>query len=191
MEKTNEIKKKLLIVDDDKFMRHILLDMLSEDGRYEMFTASNGVRALEKVESHCPEIVLLDYSMPDMSGLEVLRAIKRLYPKIIVIIVTAEDNEKIALKLMLEGASDYISKSSNLDELHYKIDKAMIICEREFRIDQLENTFSDMVAKSKDILEEWKSLKESCLPSLECEKKLSLFDEHFNTFLANIREHDI
>jgi len=183
----DELKPKLLIVDDDKFIRKVLFDMLVSEQRYNIFLAKNGAEALEQMELHKPQVVLLDYSMPDMSGLDVLRVIKVEYPKSIVIIVTGKSDEKIALKLMLEGASDYISKSPNLDELHYKIDRAMVLCEQEFRIDQLENRFTDMLFESKKIIESWNILK-SCFAEGMCEEKVKIFENNLHSLLSCIRK---
>lgn len=185
----DDVKQKLLIVDDDKFIRNVLFDMLVSEKRYNVFLAKNGLEALEQMELHKPQIVLLDYSMPDMSGLEVLRVIKRDCPKSIVIIVTGKSDEKIALKLMLEGASDYISKSPNLDELHYKIDRAMLLCEQEFRIDQLENSFADMLSDSKGLIESWNLLKTSFTEGMCGDKEVvEKFENNLHKFLSCIRE---
>jgi len=190
MQKESESKKKILIVDDEIFIRNVLSDILKEDMRYEIFMAKNGSEAIKQVELHRPDIVLLDYVMPDMSGLEVLRVIKSSNPKIIVIILTGRENERTAIKLMVEGASDYVSKSDNVNELHSKIDKSIIICNQEFRIDELENRFSSMLSSSKKISESWENIRESCFAGVEheCMEKLKLFDKSFNEFIESIKE---
>jgi len=160
MQKESESKKKILIVDDEIFIRNVLSDILKEDMRYEIFMAKNGSEAIKQVELHRPDIVLLDYVMPDMSG------------------------------FMVEGASDYVSKSDNVNELHSKIDKSIIICNQEFRIDELENRFSSMLSSSKKISESWENIRESCFAGVEheCMEKLKLFDKSFNEFIESIKE---
>ncbi|MCK4695701.1 MAG: response regulator, partial [Candidatus Cloacimonetes bacterium] len=66
---------KILIVDDEKMIRIVLSKVLSKAG-YEIFEAENGKEALEKYEQYKPDLVLLDFQLPGMNGLEVLEELK-------------------------------------------------------------------------------------------------------------------
>ena len=61
---------KILIVDDDKDMRDILSDLISSDG-YKAITASDGRKALKEIKVHAPDLILLDFKLPGMDGMEV------------------------------------------------------------------------------------------------------------------------
>ncbi len=181
--------RKILIVDDEQFMRSVLCDILSRDGCYTLQVAENGESALRQIESSCPDVVLLDYSMPGMTGLEVLRLIKRNYPEVIVIMVTSQDDEKVALKLMLEGASDYVTKSSDLDKLQYKIEKSIEISDLELRLDSAENRISQLFSNSNKLLDRWKKLKSSLPDDIvtELSGNIEDFEAVFGELLATFK----
>jgi DNA-binding NtrC family response regulator len=100
---------KLLIVDDEENIRMVLESVFSEAG-YQVETATNGLQALEKVNSFLPEIVLLDKNMPYMNGLNTLQRIKKHYPNLVVVMVTAYGDVASAVEAMKMGAYDYIEK---------------------------------------------------------------------------------
>ena len=100
----------LLIVDDEKQNRTLLTELLQDD--YQIILAKNGVQALERAQSHLPDLILLDVLMPEMDGLEVIRALKsadltRHIPVIFVSALDKPDDEERGLDL---GAVDYIAK---------------------------------------------------------------------------------
>jgi DNA-binding NtrC family response regulator len=102
-------KKRILIVDDEKVIRANLSDLLEENG-YFTDTAVSGRQAIEKVSSGDFDIVLLDLMMPVMDGMEALREIKKIRPKIKVIMITAFATVEGAVDAMKSGASDYLPK---------------------------------------------------------------------------------
>lgn len=100
----------LLIVDDEKQNRTLLTELLQDD--YQIILAKNGVQALERAQSHLPDLILLDVLMPDMDGLAVIRALKaadttRHIPVIFVSALDKPDDEERGLDL---GAVDYVAK---------------------------------------------------------------------------------
>jgi two-component system, chemotaxis family, protein-glutamate methylesterase/glutaminase len=103
---------KILIVDDSIAVRRILQEILSSEACFEILTAPSGRVALSKIAEYKPALVTLDIEMPDMNGLETLKNIRRLYPKLPVIMVSAltEKGAQVTLDALALGASDYIAK---------------------------------------------------------------------------------
>jgi len=100
----------LLIVDDEKQNRTLLTELLQDD--YQIILAKNGIQALERAQSHLPDLILLDVLMPEMDGLAVIRALKaadatRHIPVIFVSALDTPDDEERGLDL---GAVDYVAK---------------------------------------------------------------------------------
>jgi CheY-like chemotaxis protein len=108
---------KILIIDDEKHIVELVAVLLEDNEEYEILRAYDGGEGLSVIERERPDLVLLDYMMPRMNGLEVLKEIKRLWPATYVIIMTGKGSEKVAVSLMKAGASDYISRPFSADEL--------------------------------------------------------------------------
>lgn len=99
----------ILAVDDDFMICDVIADFLKGRG-YGVRTARTGEEALELISAERPDLILLDMVMPGMGGEATLREIKERYLDIPVIMVTVMTDEKKALNLLAEGASDYITK---------------------------------------------------------------------------------
>ena len=84
---------------------------------YEVDTALNGAEALAKVKEKKPDIVLLDIMMPGIGGIDTLKEIKKIDPRIAVIMVTAVIDEELANRAVKLGAFDYITKPIDIDYL--------------------------------------------------------------------------
>lgn len=107
---------KLLVVDDEIEICDFL-KMFFEERNFKVEVAYSGTKALEKVASYNPDVVLLDIKLPGMDGLAVLKKIKSDYPAVRVLMVTAiETSEKIDEALRL-GADNYITKPLSLEYL--------------------------------------------------------------------------
>lgn len=147
---------KILIVDDREDFRDILSDRLMVHG-YETLTASDGLKALEKVKEVSPELVLLDIELPDLSGLEVLSRIKREYPETLVIMITAYGTIQRAVEAMKQGAYDFIQKSDDLDIIRIKVDKALerqlLVRENEYLRLELEGEYNEIIGKSQKMMD--------------------------------------
>ena len=96
---------RILIVDDEKVQREILEGFLVKQG-YEAMAAEDGQKALEKFKSGAFDLVLTDYRMPGMDGIQLLREVGRLQPETIVVIMTAYGTVGTAVAAMKEGAYD-------------------------------------------------------------------------------------
>ena len=108
--------KSILIVDDDPEFRANLTEILADAG-YETDTASTGSEAIEKAATRSFDAILLDLIMPGMSGMEVLIELKKLGPKSKIIMITAFATVDNAVRAIKRGASDYIAKPFNIDDL--------------------------------------------------------------------------
>jgi len=118
------VKPVVLLVDDEKTIRMFLENTLKDDG-YETFTAENGEEALQIVEKELPDLVLLDLKLPDISGLEVLEKVKKEFPEICIIMLTAFGDIETAVSAMRKGAFDFISKPVNLEQLLLIVEKGL------------------------------------------------------------------
>lgn len=113
-------KGKILVVDDDSFFRVLCSDILSNGG-FSVKTASNGAEALAMIDSSQFDVVISDLVMPDMSGLEVLQRTKQHNTLTDVIVITGHGSMESAINALKNGASDYIIKPLNEDELLHTV----------------------------------------------------------------------
>jgi DNA-binding NtrC family response regulator len=104
---------KILIVDDEVVVCDLLKNYLTLKG-YEVYTASDGYTAINKVKEVCPHLVLLDIVMPGISGIQLLKEIKKLNPKTEVIMITAVPDQGIITESIDLGAYDCIRKPMDL-----------------------------------------------------------------------------
>jgi DNA-binding NtrC family response regulator len=121
----------ILIVDDEKAQSEILEGFLVKQG-YGAISAEDGQKALEKFRNGAFDLVLTDYRMPGMDGIQLLREVRRLNPEATVVIMTAYGTVGTAVAAMKEGAYDYLMKPIDLDELLLLIQRI----EREIRLGQ-------------------------------------------------------
>jgi two-component system response regulator PilR (NtrC family) len=111
---------RILVVDDERSMRELLAIVLRREG-YEVLTADNGKSALAALERERVDLLICDIKMPDMDGVEVLRAAKRIDPDLVAMMVTAFASTETAIEAMRLGACDYLSKPFDVDELKIKV----------------------------------------------------------------------
>jgi NtrC-family two-component system response regulator AlgB len=122
---------RLLVVDDEKNIRQSLGQFL-ESCKHEVRTAENGRAALAAVTEGPPyDLVLSDWKMAEMNGLELLKAIKEKVPDTIVILMTAYGTIDNAVAAMKAGAYDYLTKPFSLDQIHHTVERALEV--RELR----------------------------------------------------------
>ena len=117
---------KILIVDDSEVIRRIFTDALTQPD-YQLFTATDGEEAQQKVHELKPDIVLLDVEMPVLNGFEVLRDIRANYKieEMAVIMVTSQHDGKVISRAFDEGAFDYIPKPATNSEIKARVRNAI------------------------------------------------------------------
>ncbi len=130
----------ILVTEDGKTQREMLRDFLVGEG-YDVLEAEDGKKAIARVKDSHVDIILLDYKMPSMDGMEVLKEMKSINPEIDVIMMTAYGTIETAVNAMKEGAYDYVTKPVELDELLVLLEriseKRDIIRENEILKDNL------------------------------------------------------
>lgn len=152
------MKERVLIVDDEEIIRSSVSDCLEKDG-YEIGAVADGYKAIEKVQEEKWDLALVDLKMPGIDGLQVLKKINEVSPKLSVIIITAYATVESAVNAMKEGAADYIMKPFTADELRIRVEKVLekrrLSTENVYLRQELADRykFSNIIGKSKAIQE--------------------------------------
>ena len=128
--------EKILITDDEQVIVELASLLLKKRG-FEVLTAHNGQECLDVVQQHQPAVVLLDYMMPVMNGLDALQKIHVDYPDSYVIMFTGKGSEEVAVQLMKAGAVDYLQKPFSNQNLLDRIDSVLSIRQVEIENRQL------------------------------------------------------
>jgi len=114
----------ILVVDDEASLRELLVIMLQREG-YRVDEADNGVTALEKVNHNSYDLIISDIQMPQLTGIELLRELRRREIDVTVLMVTAFSSTEEAVEAMKLGAYDYITKPFKNDEIRLVIKNAL------------------------------------------------------------------
>ncbi len=120
------MREKILVVDDERVILQLTSMILRNKG-FEVVTAESGSQGLELLEQESLPLVLLDYMMPVMDGMTALKKIRERFPRTYVIMFTGKGSEEIAVELMKAGASDYILKPFNNQDLIERIENVLRI----------------------------------------------------------------
>lgn len=113
----------VLVVDDEEMMRNLLDKILSREG-YQIATAEDGQAALDQLSSRPFDIVISDMKMPRMGGFDLLKAVKKDYPRTGVIIMTAYGDTYTVKDALLLGADEYITKPFKSYEISLVVERA-------------------------------------------------------------------
>lgn len=109
--------KKILLVDDAAFMRKMIKDTLVKNGYTEVFEAVDGADAVEKFGEIGPDLVVMDITMPNMDGLEALKAIRAKDGSANVVMCSAMGQESMVMDAVRSGAKDFIVKPFKPDRV--------------------------------------------------------------------------
>ena len=108
---------KILIVDDAAFMRKVIRDTLTKSGYTDLYEAVDGADAVEKYSEISPNLVLMDITMPNMDGLEALKAIRTKDSNANVVMCSAMGQEAMVMEAVQAGIKDFIVKPFKSDRL--------------------------------------------------------------------------
>ena len=154
---------RILVVDDERSMRELLAIVLRREG-YEVLLAENGRTAIETLEREPVDLLISDIKMPDLTGVDVLRAAKRIDPDILGIMITAFASTETAVEAMRLGACDYLSKPFDVDVLKMKVREKLE--SRQLRQENvllkrtlgMSHQFSNIVGRSETIIAVFKMI---------------------------------
>lgn len=118
------LKHRILVVDDEESIREFLEIMLKKEG-YSVTCAENGRVAKDILEKKSFDLVISDFQMPEMTGMELLKYVKDHYPQTIFMMITAFGTTESAVEAMKIGAYDYITKPFKIDEVRINIANAL------------------------------------------------------------------
>jgi len=116
---------KILIVDDAAFMRMMIKDILEKNGYQVVGEANNGIKAVELYKKERPDIVTMDITMPDMDGIEAVKAIKAFDPAAKIIMCSAMGQQTMVMDAIKAGARDFIVKPFQPDRVLEAIRKVV------------------------------------------------------------------
>ncbi|MCT4545397.1 MAG: response regulator [Vallitalea sp.] len=102
--------KNILIVDDAAFMRMMIKDILTKNGYNVVGEAENGLKAVEKFNELNPDLVIMDITMPEMDGIEAVKAIKNNNSDAVIIMCSAMGQQAMVIESIQAGAKDFIVK---------------------------------------------------------------------------------
>ena len=108
---------KILLVDDAAFMRMMVKDTLTKAGYTDLYEAADGLQAVETYAEIQPDLVIMDITMPNMDGLEALKAIKGKDPNAVVVMCSAMGQESMVIEAIKSGAKDFIVKPFQPDRI--------------------------------------------------------------------------
>src|SRR3990172_513360 len=117
-------EKDILVVDDEPIIRDILVRKLTSSG-YRPVAVENAFEALDKMREKTFPVILSDIMMPGIDGIELLKKVRSGYPDTAVVMITAVSNANAAIEALKEGASDYLIKPFNLEEIVMSIANAL------------------------------------------------------------------
>ena len=117
--------KNILICDDAAFMRMMIKDILTKSGYNVVGEAENGAKAVEKYKELTPDLVMMDITMPEMDGIQALKAIKAMDSSATVIMCSAMGQQAMVIESIQSGAKDFIVKPFDKDRVLEAVKKAV------------------------------------------------------------------
>ncbi len=134
----------LLVVDDSGIDRKLAGSILEKNFEWTVTYASNGIEAVEQLESHLPDLVVTDLQMPEMDGLQLVELVREMYPRIPVVIITGVGSEEIAMEAIRKGASSYVPKSELLTDLVDTVARLLAMAPRQQIRNRLQSAETDI-----------------------------------------------
>lgn len=158
---------RILIVDDEEIICHVLERRLTKEG-YLCITAQNGKEALTHFYKNSFSLIISDIKMPEMTGIELLQKVKAIDPRMKMIMVTAYPEIDLAVNAMRQGAYDFIIKPADLDLIVMSVKKALDSKRLEEEIEAYHNRLEELVEERTAKLQQaYRFLKKSHLDSVK------------------------
>lgn len=195
MEPTQPVK--VVLVDDHDLLRRGMKTMLESGGDIEVVgEGSDGSEAVALVESTLPDVVIMDVIMPKKDGIEATREIKDAFPNVGVVVLSGHDEQRFLFDAIKAGASGYLLKSADLDEV---VDTVKSVSQGRARLDpslasqmlsefqtyqkaEVSEVFQPLTPREKEIL----GLMSEGLPNKTIASRLSISERTVTTHVANI-----
>lgn len=117
------MSKKILLVDDAAFMRMMIKDTLTKNGYTSIVEANDGEQAVEQFKAESPDLVIMDITMPNKTGIEALKEIKAISPAAKVVMCSAMGQEAMVVEAIKYGALDFIVKPFKPDRVIQTVEK--------------------------------------------------------------------
>ncbi len=147
---------RIMVVDDELMIRNTICNVF-KGLEYAMDTVDSGKSAINLIDDHQPDLILLDLYLKDISGLDVLKLVKQKYPEIIVIMITGYATIETAIDAMKAGAYDYVRKPFNAAELRKLVANALETVKLKKEVEELrqrqmeKNKFNKIIGNSEEI----------------------------------------
>lgn len=143
---------RILVVDDDRELQENIIEVL-EDADFDVCAAANGDAALQKLAQKNIDLVLLDLIMPVMGGMEALAQIKRRFPKVRIVMMTAFSTVDSAVEAMRNGADDFVTKPFKIDDLLMTIRRILeedrfFACDETLNIDSVLKCLANSIRRN-------------------------------------------
>ena len=149
---------KILYVDDDKLLTSTFSTLMKVEGFKDVVVYNNPIEAVEYLKTEAPDLIISDFLMPEMNGLEFLREAKKLYPEVSMILLTAYADKENAIKTINEiGVYKYIEKPWDNDDLIMNIrngiERSHLLANLRQKIDELEKAKAQLTIYSNKLEE--------------------------------------
>ena len=145
-EESGSPRKKILVVDDEALIEKVLCHTLSSEG-HDCVGCRDGFAAIELISSGNFDAIVSDFRMPGMTGLELLRSVRKASPHLAFIMVTAVDDLGLGVQAMKEGADDYLLKPLNLEAVTVAVHRALEQKKMEIEIENYRQNLERMVGE--------------------------------------------
>ena len=124
---SNLDKLRVLVIDDSRQIREFVIEYILKPRSFQVDVAVDGAEGLRKALDTSPDLILMDYEMPRMNGLEVLQALRKTNAKIPVILMTSHGSEQVAVEVFRLGVQDYVTKPFTVEQMTEAIQDALAV----------------------------------------------------------------
>jgi len=150
-------KYKILLVDDDIIVIKGISLYLEQKG-YHVFTANSGRAAIEILQTSTFDMVLTDLVMPDIDGFQVLKKAKKLYPEIMVLVMTGFGDVKFAIDCLRLGADDYMLKHNEPEEMLFRVKSCLVKLEIKRKVKKIEKALQESETRYRSFVENFRGI---------------------------------